>query len=210
MIDTPSPGSPGQVLPAAALSRRLARGQPCLFPTDTVPALAARPDAVEQLWILKDRPAGKPLILMGADVDQLQGAVGGGWLEPWLEQAERCWPGPVTLVLPIASPLTQALHPGGASLGLRVPACPMALDLLRLSGPLATTSVNRSGEPSALTAEDAAGCFPDLCRLGPVPWPPGSGTASTVLEWDGQGGWRTLRPGERPAAGSQVQRGATA
>ena len=210
MTDARCIGSPGEILSPAALAGRLSQGQPALFPTDTVPALAARPDAVDQLWILKDRPACKPLILMAADLDQLQAAVGGGWPEPWLQQAKRCWPGPVTLVLPITSPLTLALHPQGTTLGMRVPACPMALELLRLSGPVATTSVNRSGEPSALTAEEAARRFPQLCRLGPVPWPPGSGTASTVLRWDGQGGWCTLRHGGGPAAGSRDQREATA
>ena len=139
----------------ADLARRLAAGEAVLFPTDTLPALAARPEDAALLWRLKARPADKPLILMGADLDQLVAALGVPWQEPWLELARRCWPGAVTLVLPITGAITGRLHPGGTSIGLRVPACAQALELLRCTGPLATTSANRSGEPAATTAPAA-------------------------------------------------------
>ncbi|WP_216905011.1 L-threonylcarbamoyladenylate synthase [Synechococcus sp. CCY 9618] len=186
------------------LVQRLAAGEAVLFPTDTLPALAARPEAAALLWRLKGRPADKPLILMGADLPQLVAALGIPWQEPWLDQARRCWPGAFTLVLPIGGKITGQLHPGGTSLGLRVPACPQALELLRLTGPLATTSANRSGEPPATTAIDAGRQFPGLARLGPLPWPEGSGQGSTVLAWrgSGEGGvhpWQVLRAGAASA-----------
>jgi L-threonylcarbamoyladenylate synthase len=186
------------------MAERLAAGEAVLFPTDTLPALAARPEAAGLLWQLKVRPADKPLILMGADLSQLVELLGVPWQQPWLEQARRCWPGAVTLILPISGVITAQLHPGGSSLGLRVPACPPAQELLRRSGPLATTSANRSGQPAATTAAEAAEQFPDLALLEPLPWPAGSGQASTVLAWhgDGQGSdgpWAVLRPGA-PAA----------
>ncbi|MEI6616953.1 MAG: Sua5/YciO/YrdC/YwlC family protein [Cyanobium sp. ELA507] len=190
---------------AADLALRLAAGDPVLFPTDTLPALAAVPAAAAALWRLKERPADKPLILMGADLNQLLAYLPGPWPQAWLDQAQHCWPGAVTLVLPITGPCTEALHPGGASLGLRVPACAPARELLRLSGPLATTSANRSGQEPATTAEEAALAFPDLARLAPLPWPCGSGQASTVLAWapgDGPGAapsWQVLRGGQTPA-----------
>ncbi|MCT0206694.1 L-threonylcarbamoyladenylate synthase [Synechococcus sp. CS-1332] len=167
----------------AQLARRLAEGEAVLFPTDTLPALAARPEAAALLWRLKQRPADKPLILMGADLAQLIEALGVPWQQAWIEQARCHWPGAVTLVLPIAGALTSHLHPGGTSLGLRVPACDRARELLRHSGPLATTSANRSGEPPATTAAEASHQFPGLSLLEPLPWPPGSGQASTVLAW---------------------------
>ncbi len=192
----------------ADLARCLAAGEAVLFPTDTLPALAARPEAASLLWRLKQRPADKPLILMGADLPQLVEALGVPWQEAWLEQARRSWPGAVTLVLPIAGALTSHLHPGGTSLGLRVPACERARELLHLSGPLATTSANRSGEPPATTAAEAARQFPALSLLEPLPWPAGSGQASTVLAWrgpeagSGRGGeWTVLRPGAAVAPG---------
>jgi L-threonylcarbamoyladenylate synthase len=193
---------------AAPLARCLAAGEAVLFPTDTLPALAARPEAAALLWRLKQRPADKPLILMGADLPQLVDALGVPWPQPWIEQARLSWPGAVTLVLPIAGALTNHLHPGGTSLGLRVPACERARQLLRLSGPLATTSANRSGEPPATTAAEAARQFPTLALLEPLPWPAGSGQASTVLAWrgpepgSGRGSeWTVLRPGAALAQG---------
>jgi L-threonylcarbamoyladenylate synthase len=184
------------MIPAASLPdllRCLGRDEPVLFPTDTVPALATRPDAAQRIWTLKGRPAHKPLILMGADLPQLQQALGVAWLEDWQREAEAVWPGPVTLVLPLVGPLQQALNQGGHSLGLRVPRCPMALELLHQSGPLATTSVNRSGQAPALTASEASRLFADLALLGPLPWPTGSGQPSEVRAW-GPDGWRVLRP----------------
>lgn len=182
-----------------ALAARLAEGAAAIFPTDTLPALAARPEAAAALWQLKSRPADKPLILMGADLGQLLEALPLPWHPAWLEQAQRSWPGAVTLVLPIDGTLTEALHPGGTSLGLRVPACAAARGLLCLTGPLATTSANRSGEPPVRDPQEARALFPGVPLLGPLPWLPGSGQASTVLAWQPQtGGWQLLRAGAVP------------
>ena len=189
-----------QVLNAEALSVRLAAGEAVLFPTDTLPALACAPSVAPLLWRLKLRPPDKPLILMGADLEQLVGLLGVPWHSEWLEQAHRCWPGATTLVLPIAGPLVEVLNPGGASLGLRVPAAPLACELLRHSGPLATTSANRSGALPATDADQAAAAFPGLARLAPLPWPQGSGAPSRVLAWrepadSALDPWQVLRPG---------------
>ena len=188
------------VLDADALAAQLAAGEAVLFPTDTLPALACTPSVAPLLWHLKCRPPDKPLILMGADLDQLVGLLRVPWRSEWLDQAHRCWPGATTLVLPIAGPLVEVLNPGGASLGLRVPAAPLACDLLRHSGPLATTSANRSGALPATDADQAAAAFPGLARLAPLPWPQGSGAASRVLGWCESADpsldpWQVLRPG---------------
>lgn len=163
-----------------------------LLPTDTVPALAITPRAAQHLWTLKQRPAHKPLILMGADLPQLEQALAIPWLPEWREAAARVWPGPVTLVLPAEGPLVQALNPSGNNLGVRVPACGQTQELLRHSGPLATTSVNRSGEPPALSAAEARELFPELALLGPLPWPASSGIPSEVRAWSPDG-WQMLR-----------------
>lgn len=196
---TPPPTGP-VVLGAQRLSQRLHAGCAALFPTDTLPALAAVPDHADQIWHLKQRPPDKPLILMAADLEQLLEVLGLPWHPDWLDLGQRVWPGAVTLVLPAASAWAAALHPGGRSLGLRIPACAQARALLRCSGPLATTSANRSGEPAATTAAEAALCFPAVPQLAPVPWPPAAGTASTVLAWHGPG-WRLLRSGATLPAG---------
>jgi len=182
-------------LAAAKLAQRLRQGEAAIFPTDTLPALASLPEQAGQLWALKQRPQHKPVILMAASGPELW-----RWLEvdplpAWLELADRYWPGALTLVLPAASRLVEPLHPGGTSIGVRVPACEQALALLQLSGPLATTSANRSGEAPCLSPEEAAQRFPQVPQLGPVPWPQPSGEASTVLRWLETGSWEVLRQG---------------
>lgn len=179
-------------LAAAELVNAVGRGEALMFPTDTLPALAAHPSSAQRLWDLKIRPAHKPLILMGANLEQLRSLLAVPWQEPWLQQAAACWPGAFTLVLPMAGPLTELLNPGGASLGLRVPDCPMAQQFLDRCGPLATTSVNRSGEPPAFDDATARLVFPHLPLLAPLPWPSGSGLPSRVLLWQ-DNGWQRLR-----------------
>lgn len=197
------------ILESEALAAHLRSGGAALFPTDTLPALAAVPRAASTLWALKARPADKPLILMGADLAQLREALGHPWTADWLQMAMAVWPGAVTLVLPLPGTIAEQLHPGGATLGLRVPACERARGLLRCTGPLATTSANRSGEDPIRDPDGAARVFPELPCLGPLPWPPGSGQASTVLAWCSEGAagdqpqgpapfqqpWRVLRAG---------------
>ena len=188
-----------RLLGAPAMAAHLLGGGAALLPTDTLPALAVAPDQAPQIWTRKQRPPDKPLILMGADLVQLQALLGIPWPEAWLQVASAHWPGPVTLVLPIAGPITERLNPDGCTLGLRVPACAPMRELLRLSGPLATSSANRSGQPSALTAAEAATQFPELPLLAPLPWPPASGQASSVWRWQGDTHpsepWQVLRPG---------------
>jgi L-threonylcarbamoyladenylate synthase len=199
-----SPGHPaapgaGPGLPPTALAERILAGSAALFPTDTLPALAARPEAAQQIWTLKARPTSKPLILMAADPEPLFRALEVPPLPSWLEVADRWWPGALTLVLPARGVMVAALQPATAgrqgSLGLRIPACEQALDLLRLTGPLATTSVNRSGDPPCLDAGQAAAAFPELPRLAPEPWPEPAGLPSTVIAWSPAGEWQVLRAG---------------
>lgn len=192
-------------LPPPQLAQALEEGAVVLMPTDTLPAVAARPAHAQRIWALKRRPAEKPLILMGADLDQLQPLLGIPWRDEWLALAGQGWPGALTLVLPARGPCMEALHPGGTTLGLRVPACAQVQALLRCSGPLATTSANPSGAPAAVDAASAAAYFPGLPLLAPVPWPQGTGQASTVLAWqgpasaaEGPGHWRVLRAGAVP------------
>ena len=97
-------------LPPAALAERLIGGAVALMPTDTLPALAARPAFASRIWGLKQRPLEKPLILMGADLAQLEPVLGRPWRAEWLAIAAQGWPGPLTLVLPaIGSLVAQHL-----------------------------------------------------------------------------------------------------
>ena len=158
------------------------------FPTDTVYGLGA--DASDELaqrriYQIKGRPVGMPLILMAAAPSQLTGWV---HVDSRAEEIiQRWWPGPLTVIL-------HAL--GGGTLGVRIPNHDVALELLRASGPLMTTSANLHGKDPAITAGEAAE-LPDLAAIldgGPAP----GGTASTVLDLTGPEP-HILREGAIPA-----------
>lgn len=84
----------GRVLEAADLAESLAAGSAALFPTDTLPALACRPLNAPLLWTLKKRPADRPLILMGADPEELLAALTVPIRPQWREMAMGHWPVP--------------------------------------------------------------------------------------------------------------------
>lgn len=170
------------------------------FPTDTVPALAVRPDRSGVLFEAKARSVEKPLILMGADREDFRPYWQGSAAEIALWEGVMAvyWPGPLTLVLPIDHPHGGIMNPQNpTTLGFRIPNHPQALAILRETGPLATTSANRSGEPALTDLAEIAVAFPQAQVLDRGA-PPGSGVASTVVQWWNQGsaqGWQVLRSG---------------
>ena len=196
---------PPPILEATALVQRLRAGEAAIIPTDTLPGLAVMPDQAQTLWHLKRRPADKPLILMGATVDDLLQEVDVSCHREVEALAGHYWPGALTLVLPTCDGGAAChLNPGGRTLGCRIPACKQTRELLQISGPLATTSANRSGEPASMTSADASRYFPDVAQLGPQPWPQPSGQASTVLVWVEVGRWRMARRGAVIPSGLEV------
>ncbi len=169
------------------------------FPTDTVPALAIDPHKTEAIYQLKQRSLDKPLILMGASPEDLWDYVEGtpDEQEIWQKMAQQYWPGALTLVLRSSAKVPPGMNPSGSgTLGIRVPDCAIAQKLLSVTGPLATTSANRSGEPPLQAAADIDGAFPTVCVLEPDVYQNriGSGLPSTVVQWTG-GDWRILRQG---------------
>jgi tRNA threonylcarbamoyl adenosine modification protein (Sua5/YciO/YrdC/YwlC family) len=134
-----------------------------VLPTDTVyglVVLATSPSAVKRLYEVKDRK-GKPGTIIAASVEQLREL---GFQEEDVEKAKRYWPGAVSIVLPAPATLSY-LHMGLESLAVRVTADIELLELLKLTGPLATTSANRPGEPTATTVEEAEAIFGDTVSL---------------------------------------------
>lgn len=145
----------------------LAEGKLAVFPTETVygvVASARQPKAVEDLLKTKSRSEGHPLTLAIKSAADAMDYV--PKMNPISERlARRCWPGPVTLVMDGSQPdsllnqlpsnVQEAVCPVG-KVGLRVPAHPLILEVLRLvPGPLVLSSANRFGEPAPNVAEDA-------------------------------------------------------
>lgn len=150
-----------QVLPAndaeaipAALDVLLGDGV-VAFPTDTVygvGVLAFRPEGIERLYRVKERPHSLAIpVLIGSSNELEKVALDPGPIA--VKLAERFWPGPLTLVVPRHPDLPDIISKT-PTIGVRIPDHPVALALLRQAGPMAVTSANLSGEPEAHTAEE--------------------------------------------------------
>ena len=133
----------------------LVNGALVAIPTETVYGLAAdasNPIAVRQIFALKGRPAGHPLIIHVASIEYAK-----EWCE-WTDEAEILardfWPGPLTLILKKKPHVPDEVTGGLSSVGIRVPNHPTTLSLLHLfGGALAAPSANRFGKVSPTTAE---------------------------------------------------------
>jgi L-threonylcarbamoyladenylate synthase len=176
---------------------RLLRGEVVAIPTETVYGLAAdatNAAAVAKIFAAKGRPDFNPLICHIADLAQLDGLVVADARARRL--AAAFWPGPLTLVLPRRPdcPVAPAVSAGLPSLALRIPAHPLARDLLaRVGRPVAAPSANRSGHVSPSTAQhvrDSLG--PDIAVLDGGPC--SVGLESTVVGLTAQQA-TLLRPG---------------
>jgi L-threonylcarbamoyladenylate synthase len=169
------------------------------FPTDTVPALAVRPDKAKLIFQAKQRSQQKPLILMGATPASLWPYVTGTAKErkAWQQVADQYWPGALTLVLPASAKVPRAMNPTDpTTLGIRVPNCEIALEILQQTGPLATTSANLSGQSPLLTMTEIEAQFPTVLILASVPSTLTSSTIpSTVVQWQPENQWNVLRQG---------------
>lgn len=162
-----------------------------VIPTDTVPGLVAYPEYAEAIYALKGRDLDKPLVLLGADTGALK-TFTQGWLPGWTALTNRAWPGALTLVLPASGRVPTTISRGRETVGLRVPKHPAANALLKITGPLASTSVNRSGQVPLLDPEAIHTQFTEIPILMGEYY--ASGTASTVALWK-DGDWNVLRQG---------------
>ena len=187
----------------ALAAEALADGSVVAVPTDTVYGLAvdpSRPEAVELLFALKERPADVALPVLVAGPDQVEALTGP--LETAAQDlAGRFWPGPLTVVVPRRPGFDVDL--GGRRsarrmVGIRWPDHQLIQELCRRLGPLAVTSANIHGSVPATTAHLVARAFigagqPAVILDGGVC----DGAPSTVVECRGSAS-RCLREGAVP------------
>jgi L-threonylcarbamoyladenylate synthase len=206
----------------------LRRGGLVAFPTETVYGLgadASNPAALARLFAVKGRPRSHPVIVhLGAPA----------WMAQWASHvtpeaarlAERFWPGPLTLVVRRAPAVLDAVTGAQETVGLRVPAHPVARALLAAFGRgIAAPSANRFGRVSPTTAEhvrqdlgtdvdlviEGGACdvgiestIVDVSREAPVLLRPGRITADEIAEAlharvEGADGTAPRAPGSLPA-----------
>uniref|UniRef100_A0A8C8R817 Threonylcarbamoyl-AMP synthase n=1 Tax=Pelusios castaneus TaxID=367368 RepID=A0A8C8R817_9SAUR len=170
-------------------------------PTDTVygvACLAQSSQAVQSIYALKGRSAGKPLAICLADVDHIYRYC---HVHVPDELLQDLLPGPVTVVLQRSEELNKDLNPFTSLVGVRVPNHPFIREVAQAcSGPLALTSANVSSQASALTVSEFQDLWLQLslvidggaigdaqsaaCRLG-----------STVVDLSVAGKYTVIRPG---------------
>src|SRR5205823_13878021 len=118
----------------------LAAGLPVGLPTDTGYVLAVDPfvpGASDRLFALKRRPREQGLSVLVASVWQAQGLTT-ALTDPARKLMERCWPGPLTLVLPRDPEVAADLGDDDLTVGVRLSAHPVVRSLCKEVGPLAT------------------------------------------------------------------------
>lgn len=187
----------------------LNKARPVAIPTETVYGLAADatdPAAITSIYETKGRPRFNPLICHMADLAMAERHAR---FDPVSRRlAERFWPGPLTLVLPLSA--DSAIHPlataGLDTVGIRVPKG-FAGDLIRaFDRPLAAPSANSSGKISPTTAEhvnaDLGGRIDLVIDGGPCP----VGVESTIVKVE-DGRIRLLRPGGVPVEAIEAATG---
>jgi L-threonylcarbamoyladenylate synthase len=173
---------------SAALDRAAAilrAGGLVALPTETVYGLGANAldrAAVERIFAAKERPKWDPVIVHIASLEMLDGLV------EQLPAAARLlmehyWPGPLTLLLPRSAAVPDCVTAGRPLVGVRMPAHPVALELIRRAGvPVAAPSANRFGHISPTTAQhvldDLDGRIDAVLDAGPA----ARGVESTVLD----------------------------
>jgi L-threonylcarbamoyladenylate synthase len=175
----------------AALAGRL-----IVIPTDTVYGLGTRPDdpaATAALFEAKGRPRDLSIAVLVPSAGSARGVA--AFDERAEALAARFWPGPLTLVLPRSDASSRwDLGSDVRTIGVRMPHHPLALAVLAITGPLAVTSANRTGEATPRECDGLARAFGArvavyLCQDEPL-----EGMASTVVDLT-EGELRVLRAG---------------
>jgi len=167
------------------------------FPTETVYGLGAdsfNEEACAKVFQVKKRPRDNPLIVHISNVEQLHGIAQSvpevGW-----KVADRAWPGPLTIVLKKSRDFPAVATGGLDSVGVRMPAHPVALRLVEMSDtPIGAPSANLSGRPSPTTAkhvvDDLGGKIDMVLDAGETFF----GVESTIVDLTGETP-NLLRPG---------------
>jgi L-threonylcarbamoyladenylate synthase len=208
-----STAGPSEIAQAARLLRA---GRLVAFPTETVYGLGANAldaEAVARIYAVKGRPETSPLIVHVASIEMAQSLVA-DWPEIADRLARRFWPGPLTLVLEkqrrkpqekekekekAQSLIPDIVTAGLSTVGLRMPAHPIALALIRAADiPLAAPSANRFTELSPTTADHVRSSLGNDIDYILDGGPCSVGIESTVLSLTGaQSGSKPmlLRPG---------------
>ncbi|WP_297740153.1 L-threonylcarbamoyladenylate synthase [uncultured Tessaracoccus sp.] len=169
----------------------IGNGATVVFPTDTVYGIGADPfsaDAVQALLDAKHRGQDMPPPVLIAEPSVMRALVA-QVPDSAKELARAFWPGPLTLILDVQKSVHLQVGETRGTLALRVPNHDGARELLRRTGPLAVSSANLSGQPSATNCADALEQLGESVAVyldgGPTPGPEPSTIVDCSSDPDG-------------------------
>lgn len=178
------PVSPDSEIIADAAAR-LRVGELVAFPTETVYGLGANAldaNAVSRIFAAKGRPSFNPVIVHVPHTDAARRVVT-AWPEAAAKLAAAFWPGPLTIVLPKSPEIPDNVSAGLPLIGVRVPAHPVALALLRAAKvPVAAPSANKSNQLSPTSAQHVERGLADVDGVILDGGPCEVGIESTVID----------------------------
>ena len=163
-------------------------GRVVAFPTETVYGLGAdvfNPSAVSRIFEIKNRPKTNPLIAHISDFDQVE-LLASSVPDMALRLMKAFWPGPLTIVLPKKMNVPDILTAGNPTVAIRMPANPIALELIQRSGtPIAAPSANAFSRTSPTTARHVVEQLGDQCDVVIDGGACRVGVESTVISFTG-------------------------
>lgn len=195
ILDVVNPATYEEALEQAADA--IADGECIVLPTDTVYGIGAdalNSLAVQRLLNAKERGRDMPPPVLVSDSVAL----------PALCQhipvaaealAEKYWPGGLTLILRAQESLGMDLGETNGTLAVRVPDQDQTRELLRMTGPMAVSSANKSGHPAALTAQEAANQLGVTVAVYLDAGPSRVGEASTIIDFVSTTDGKVVRQG---------------
>lgn len=182
-----------------AAQAALEEGKLVVLPTDTVYGLAAdafSPRAVQNLLDAKGRGRDMPPPVLVGNARTLDALAVD--IPTWLRtMVEALWPGPLTVICQQQASLSMDLGDTHNTIAVRMPDDRRALALLKMTGPLAVSSANTTGEPAAQTIDEAERMLGGRVAVYLDGGPSASGTPSTILDATGTTP-RVLRQGAIP------------
>ncbi len=145
------------------ISKEKLTGKVIAFPTDTVFGIGAKIDdsaGISKIYQLKKRDLHKPLVILASKVEDIL---------PYIERPtdkvidimKKYWPGALTIIFQKKKSIHLILNNDIDTIAFRIPNSSIALSILEKTGPLATTSVNISGDKPINTYQEIADCFGD-------------------------------------------------
>ena len=181
------------------------RGGVIAFPTDTVYGIASsafNENAIERIYAIKERDHAKSIPILLGDISQAP-IVAKEFSVEARQLADRFWPGGLTIIVGKNEKLPKNISVYD-TIGIRIPDYPFVRELIRKTGPLAVTSANHSGDPSAVQVDDFLSVLGDKLDLVIDGGKTTGGVSSTVVDCSGDK-IKLLRAGAIPPSALGIE-----